>query len=122
MKCGSVLVYSARAMRTFTRLASAAALLLSLTVFAKDLQEYNSSGGHTAEEIEAMKRNSRYQVNDWSGDVSQEVTPFPWAAVTLAVIVILGATPFALRMYRNTSKEVASANTFGSAGKASLEE
>lgn len=100
-------------MRTLTRMLLAVSLMTSLVVSAKGIQEFKETGGHTAEEIEAMKKNSKYQVNSWSGDVSQDVEPFPWMAAILALIVIGGVAPFAIRMYMNTSKEVQDANTFG---------
>jgi hypothetical protein len=46
----------------------------------------------------------------------------PWAAIILGGLVFLVAAPFAIRAYRNTSKEIAGANTFGTGNERDAEE
>ncbi|MFL5319506.1 MAG: hypothetical protein ACJ790_07600 [Myxococcaceae bacterium] len=109
-------------MRTLTRMLFAASLFTSITVFAGKLGEFKETPGLSPDQIAQMKKNSKYNVNSWSGDAPQDVTPFPWMAAGLALIVICGTLPFAWKMYQNTSKEMSDSNTFGAQGGSDAEE
>jgi hypothetical protein len=61
-------------------------------------------------------------INAYGKDIQIKETPVPWAAIGLAGLVFLAATPFALRAYRNTSKEIADSNTFGTGAARDAEE
>ena len=52
-------------------------------------------------------------INAYSNDIQIKEEPTPWAAIGLAGLVLIVATPFALRAYRNTTKDIADTNTFG---------
>jgi hypothetical protein len=68
----------------------------------------------TEEEKEALKAQQLGgNMNAYNKDIQIKETPVPWGAIGLAVLVLVAATPFALRAYRNTSKEIADSNTFG---------
>lgn len=102
-------------MRALTRIVFALSLLASLSVFAAKMGEFKETRS-SAEELERAKRGAKYNMGSWSGDSTAEVAPFPWMAAGLAVIVLIVAAPFALKMYSNTSKDITAAQTFGAQG------
>lgn len=108
-------------MRAPLRFVFAASVLLSLTAFAGKMQEFKEDPNSASAAAKA-KRGAKYNMGSWSGDTSQETTPFPWMAAGLAVIVLIGAAPFALKMYSNTAKDISDSNTFGAQGPADAEE
>lgn len=112
-------------MRTLSRLVLLSALLSGGTVLAgRPVQEFQPPSEMTDEEKAALKAQQLGgNMNAYSKDIQIKETPVPWAAIGLAGLVFLAATPFALRAYRNTTKEIADSNTFGtSAASADGEE
>ncbi len=76
----------------------------------------------TQEERDAARSRPKYNIHGYGKDVPVETEPIPWMAIGLAGLVLLGATPFALKMYQETRKEISDSNTFGVAGRSSEEE
>ncbi|WP_224249786.1 hypothetical protein [Hyalangium gracile] len=111
-------------MRTLSRLIVLSALLSGGAVLAgRPVQEFKPPPAMTEEERAALKaKQLGGNMNAYGKDIQIKETPVPWAAIGLAGIVFLVATPFALRAYRNTTKEIADVNTFGASGKASAED
>ena len=60
----------------------------------------------TQAELAASKAQSKYNINAYGKDIAVKPKPFPWAAVSLLVIVLAIATPFALRYYKSTANEL----------------
>lgn len=108
-------------MRAFTRFLFAVSLVASLSAGAAKMTEFKEDRS-SADARDRAKREAKYNMGSWSGDTSNESTPFPWMAAGLAVIVMLIAAPFALKMYANTAKEQSTANSFGAAGPAETED
>jgi hypothetical protein len=110
-------------MRALTRLLFAASLLTCLTVFAQrgKMSEFKEDRS-SADARDKAKRGAKYNMGSWSGDTSQQTAPFPWMAAGLVVIALLVAAPFAIKMYANTAKEQADANSFGAQGPAETED
>ncbi len=102
-------------MRTLSRLVLLSALLSGAAVLAgRPVQEFQPPPSMTEEERNALKAQQLGgNINAYGKDIQIKETPVPWAAIGLAGLVFLVATPFAVRAYRNTSKEIASTNTFG---------
>jgi len=111
-------------MRTLSRLVLLSALLTGGAVLAgRPVQEFQAPAQMTDEEKAALKAQQLGgNINAYGKDIQIKETPVPWAAIGLAGIVFLVATPFALRAYRNTTKEIADTNTFGASGAAGAEE
>ncbi|RKH05239.1 hypothetical protein D7V97_24290 [Corallococcus sp. CA053C] len=77
-------------------------------------QDFQSRKELTQEEKDAAKaRAMGNNLNGYGKDVQIKETPIPWMAIGLVGIVFLVATPFAIRAYRGTVKEMSSSNTFG---------
>ncbi len=74
------------------------------------------------EELAALKARSKSNLNAYGQQISEKPKEIPWMFVGLAALTLLAATPFALKAYRNTAKEIAGANTFGSTGKRAQED
>src|SRR5439155_25682337 len=72
---------------------------------AEDLHDFKAPAEMTPEELEASKAASRLPVTAYSKQVSDQVTPIPWKAITLFAVILLIATPYALRYYRATAGE-----------------
>ncbi|MDY7231095.1 hypothetical protein [Hyalangium rubrum] len=108
-------------MRTFSRLVLLSALLTGGAVLAgRPVQDFQPPAELTDEEKAAIKaRQLGGNMNPYGNDIQIKETPIPWAAIGLGGLVLLAATPFALRAYRNTTKEMADANTFGAASRRS---
>jgi hypothetical protein len=106
-----------------TRLLLVLALVAGGTALAqrRQLNEFQSDS-MTQAERDAARARPKYNINDYGKDVPVETTPIPWMAIGLAGLVLLAATPFALRMYRDTSREIKSAHTFGVTGSRDEEE
>lgn len=111
-------------MRTLSRLIILSALLSGGAALAgRPVQEFKPPPDLTKEEMEALKEQQlRGNMNAYTKDIQIKETPVPWAAIGLAGLVFLAATPFAIRAYRSTTKEIAEANTFGVSGGHSTEE
>jgi hypothetical protein len=111
-------------MRTLSRLVLLSALLSGGAVLAgRPVQDFQAPAQMTDEEKAALKAQQLGgNINSYNKDIQIKETPVPWAAIGLAGIVFLVATPFAVRAYRNTTKEIADTNTFGPSGAAGAEE
>jgi hypothetical protein len=105
-------------MRKLSRLVLLSALLAGGSALAgRPVQQFEPPPEMTEEEKAALKAQQLGgNMNSYNKDIQIKETPIPWAAITLAGIVLLVATPFGLRAYRNTTKEIADSNTFGVAG------
>jgi hypothetical protein len=68
------------------------------------------------EKAELKKQQLGGNMNAYNKDIQIKETPVPWLAIGLGGLVLLAATPFALRAYRNTTKEIEDTNTFGVSG------
>ncbi|QSQ26138.1 hypothetical protein JY651_14920 [Pyxidicoccus parkwayensis] len=80
----------------------------------RPVQEFNAPREKTAEERELAKQRAMgNNLNSYGKDIQVKQKPFPWMAVGLIGIIFVAATPFALRAYRNTTKEISGSNTFG---------
>jgi len=80
----------------------------------KQVQEFQAPRELSAEEREAAKQRAMgNNLNSYGKDVQLKQKPIPWMAIGLAGLVFVAAVPFALRAYRNTSKDIAGQNTFG---------
>lgn len=80
----------------------------------RQVQDFNSPRELTPEEREAAKQRAMgNNLNSYGKDVEVKQKPLPWMAIGLAGLVFLATTPFALRAYRNTTKEISDQNTFG---------
>lgn len=104
-------------MRTpsLSRVVLAAALLWGGSALAKrEVKDFEAPPVMSEEELEAAKARARNgNMASYSKDVQIKPEPTPWMAIGLGVLVLTAATPFALYAYRNTAKELATANTFG---------
>lgn len=72
----------------------------------KKPQEFQPPREMTEEEIAAAKDASKSNLNRYGNDVTDKVSPVPWMAIGLLVLVFAVATPFALRAYRDTASEI----------------
>ncbi|NMO19726.1 hypothetical protein HPC49_40220 [Pyxidicoccus fallax] len=80
----------------------------------RQVTEFQAPREMTPEEREAAKQRAMgNNLNAYGKDIQVKEKPTPWMAIGLAGLVFVAVTPFALRAYRNTSKEIAGANTFG---------
>ncbi len=97
-----------RLLLTATLLTGGAALA------TREVKEFQAPREMSEEELEAAKARARNgNMSAYARDVQIKPEPTPWMAIGLGVLVLAAATPFALRVYRNTSREIAAANTFG---------
>jgi len=83
------------------------AVVLPVAAAADDLKDFKPPAEMTPEELEASKARSRLPVSSYSKQVSDQVTPVPWKTIGLFGIIILLATPYALRYYRATAGDAA---------------
>jgi hypothetical protein len=88
-----------------------AALLIGGSALAKKPGEFQAPQQMTEEELAAAKARSKTHFNEWDKDAPKEGPPFPWMAVSLAGICFLVAAPFALRAFKNTSRELNGADS-----------
>ncbi|HEY8209715.1 MAG TPA: hypothetical protein VIG99_19645 [Myxococcaceae bacterium] len=80
-----------------------AVVLPAAALAADEIKDFKPPAEMTPEELEASKARSRLPVNAYSKQISDEVTPIPWKAIILFSVIILLATPYALRYYRATA-------------------
>lgn len=95
-----------RAFRTLLILA----LLGTGTAFAagRKPSEFAAPSQMTEEELaEAKARSKNGRLNGYDERGEEKPKPFPWMLAGLVGISFLVATPFALRSFRGTSKEIA---------------
>ena len=85
------------------------ALLGSAAVFAagKKPTEFTAPNQMTEEELAEAKARSKNKLNGFDEKQSEKPKELPWLMIGLIGISFLGATPFALRAFRNTSREIA---------------
>ncbi|WP_225411244.1 hypothetical protein [Stigmatella hybrida] len=107
-------------MRPLSQLMIVSALLFGGAALAgRPVTEYQPPPEMTKEQREANKvRELGGNINSYNRDIQIEETPVPWAALGLGALVLLAAVPFAWKAYRNTSHEIAGANTFGNSRQA----
>ncbi len=105
-------------MRKLSRLVLLSALLAGGSALAgRPVQQFEPPPEMTEEEKTALKAQQLGgNMNAYNKDIQIKETPVPWAAIGLGGLVLLAAVPFALRAYRNTTKEIADSNTFGVSG------
>jgi hypothetical protein len=82
------------------------AVVLPAAALADGLPDFKPPAEMTPEELEASKAKSRLPVTAYSKQVSDQVTPIPWKAIALFTVILLIATPYALRYYRATAGDV----------------
>jgi hypothetical protein len=111
-------------MRQLSQLALLFTLLSGSAVLAsRPVQEFKPPTEMSEEEKARLKAQQLGgNINAYGKDIQIKETPVPWAAIGLAGLVFLVATPFALRAYRDTSKEIANTNTFGTGAARDAEE
>lgn len=95
-------------MRAF-RTALFAALVLGGAAFAagKKPTDFQAPAQMTEEELAEAKARSKKQLNGFDEKQSEKPKDIPWMFIGLVGISFVVATPFALRAFRNTSKEIA---------------
>ncbi|MBJ6762162.1 hypothetical protein JGU66_15420 [Myxococcaceae bacterium JPH2] len=77
-------------------------------------QDFQAPQAQSAEEREAAKQRAMGgNINSYGRDIVPKEPTIPWMAVGLAIIVLTVATPFAIRAYRGTAKEIDSHKAFG---------
>ncbi|RKH03518.1 hypothetical protein D7Y13_33970 [Corallococcus praedator] len=77
-------------------------------------QDFQTRKELTQEEKDAAKaRAMGNNLSGYSKDEKPKEKPMPWRAIGLAGIIFMVCLPFAIRAYRGTVKEMATANTFG---------
>jgi hypothetical protein len=111
-------------MRTLSRLIVLSALLSGGAVLAaRPVQNFEPPPEMTEEEKAALKaKQLGGGLNGYDKDIQIKETPVPWGAIGLAGLVFLVATPFAVRAYRSTTKEIADVNTVGVTSRGADEE
>lgn len=82
-----------------------AAVLPAAALAAEEIRDFKPPAEMTPEELEASKARSRLPVNAYSKQISDQVTPVPWKTIGLFTVILLLATPYALRYYRATAGE-----------------
>jgi hypothetical protein len=95
-------------MRKLSQLVILSALLYGGTALAgRPVAEFKPPAEMTEEEKAKLKAQQLGgNINAYGKDIQIEETPVPWAAIGLAGLIFLVATPFAVRAYRSTSKEI----------------
>lgn len=85
------------------------AILGSAAVFAagKKPVEFQAPNQMTEEELADAKARSKNKLNGFDEKQSEKPKDFPWMLAGLIAITFVVATPFALRAFRGTSKEIA---------------
>ena len=96
-------------MRAIRYLLILAILGSAASVFAagKKPGEFQAPNQMTEEELAEAKARSKNKLNGFDEKQSEKPKEVPWMMIGLIGISFLVATPFALRAFRNTSKEIA---------------
>lgn len=79
-------------------------LFASAAAFARPAQAFVPDDADAAKVVRAPPRD---ELDAFGEENLAKKKPFPWGAVTFLGLVLIGATPFAIRAYKNTSKELA---------------
>jgi hypothetical protein len=84
------------------------ALLASGVAFAagKKPGEFNAPAQMTEEELAEAKARSKSHLNGFDEKGSEKPKDPPWMLIGMVAISFIVATPFALRAFRGTSKEI----------------
>jgi hypothetical protein len=69
-------------------------------------KDYRSNEAMTPEQLAAQRARSPTGVNSYGQDAPMRPKRFPWMLVGLAGIAFLVALPFAVRAFRETSREL----------------
>jgi hypothetical protein len=69
--------------------------------------DFQAPAQMTEEELAEAKARSKNRINSFDEKQSEKPKDVPWMMIGLIGISFLAATPFALRAFRNTSKEIA---------------
>lgn len=69
--------------------------------------DFQAPAQMTEEELAEAKARSKNKLNGFDEKASEKPKDIPWMMIGLIGISFLAATPFALRAFRNTSKEIA---------------
>ncbi|HYO53564.1 hypothetical protein [Archangium sp.] len=72
------------------------------------LQEFQAEE-MAQQERDAARARPKYNINAYGNDIQIKEEPFPWMALGLACIAFAVTTPFAWRVYKNTTQEMAEA-------------
>jgi hypothetical protein len=98
-----------------------AALIFGGSALAKRPTEFQAPQQMTEEELAAAKERSKSKLNGFEekgeerptclpwGKNAPNCIPFPWMALGLAGLAFLVTAPFALRAFKNTSREISGA-------------
>jgi hypothetical protein len=99
-------------MRKLSQLVILSALLYGGTALAgRPVAEFKPPAEMSEEERAKLKAQQLGgNINAYGKDVQIKETPVPWAAIGLAGLIFLVATPFAIRAYRSTTKEIVDTN------------
>lgn len=84
-------------------------LFLTGSAFAagKKPGDFQAPTQMTEEELAEAKLRSKNKLNGFDEKASEKPKDPPWMMIGLIGISFIAATPFALRAFRNTSKEIA---------------
>lgn len=69
--------------------------------------DFQAPAQMTEEELAEAKARSKNKLNGFDEKASEKPKDIPWMMIGLIGISFLAATPFALRAFRNTSREIA---------------
>ena len=69
--------------------------------------DFQAPAQMTEEELAEAKARSKSKLNGFDEKMEEKPKPFPWMFAGLIGISFIVATPFALRAFRGTSKEIA---------------
>lgn len=106
-------------LRHFRWLVFGGLLVGSLAAAQGRVNEFKGGPKQLSEdEIAALKEVARKgNVSDFRETGQEKPKPIPWMAIGLGVIAFIVAIPFAMRTYRDTSREVSEATAFASSAR-----
>jgi hypothetical protein len=102
---------SSRLLAVLVLVSGGAALAQSQT-HRRQLNDYQGTE-MTLEERNASRARPKSNINAYTKDIKVKEEPIPWKAIGLAVIAFAASAPFAWRIYKSTTRDIAAANTFG---------
>lgn len=81
---------------------------VSMSAFAQQRRpsEFQAPREMSEDEIRAAKERSKSNLHAYKKGVTDEVTPVPYLAIGMLVLVFALAAPFALRYYKQTADEI----------------
>jgi hypothetical protein len=99
---------------SYSRLVVVLVLVTGGAALAQRRQLQDFQGGEmTQQEREAARGRAKYNINGYTKDIRIKEEPIPWMAIGLAAVAFAVTAPFAWRIYKGTTKEMADANVFG---------